>query len=274
MKILAVLCVLLLLPATAAAQVTAEKVLLPIVLDRAPVPGAHGSQWTTSLWISNTADQPVLIWHYDYGCMLVLCSQPPTPPGTSFRPTNSALLPVPGIFLYVDRAHADAVAFSLRVQDISRQAQTWGTEIPIVRERDWRSRITLLDVPVTAGFRNLLRIYEYSDETVVPVRIRIYGISPDQRHPLSAAADPLLGETTLQVLPITAYHPRTPPEGPVARGYYPGYAQLADFPGSAPARGHDRIRIDVESLSPGKMIWAFVAVTNDVTQHVTLVTPQ
>jgi hypothetical protein len=40
--------------------------------------------------------------------------------------------------------------------------------------------------------------------------------------------------------------------------------ELADVP---------RVRVDVEAVSAGLRFWAFASVTNNATQHVTVVTP-
>ena len=264
---------LLLLPTVVTAQPATERVLLPVVLKQA-VPGAYGSLWTTSLWITNTADRPVLIEPYDYGCGLAVCVQPPTPANTSFRPSSGALLPVPGIFMYVERGVADQVGFALRVQDISRQAETWGTELPVVREGDWRKSLTLLDVPLIPGFRMLLRLYGLHGDRVTPVRVRMFRIDPDVLHPHGALQDQFLRETVVSLLPITAYHPRPAPEQQVSTMLYPSYAQMSDVDIRADLDHVERVRIEVESLSADDPIWAFVAVTNDSTQHFTLVTPR
>ena len=64
-----------------------------------------------------------------------------------------------GAFVYVNRPRAKDLAVQLRIRDISR-GHSWGTEVPIVRGRDMRlGRTHLMDVPVTAGFQQHLRIY-------------------------------------------------------------------------------------------------------------------
>ena len=48
--------------------------------------------------------------------------------------------------------------------------------------------------------------------------------------------------------------------------FHPGYAQLTDFP------VEDHARIEIEPRG-GKRIWAFVSVTNNTTQLITVVAP-
>ena len=53
----------------------------------------------------------------------------------------------------IEAEPSDSLAFHLRVQDTSRQAETWGTEVPIVRERELRTgTFALTNVPLTDGF--------------------------------------------------------------------------------------------------------------------------
>lgn len=254
---------------TLLAQPAQEKVLLPVLLNQIPVPGDRGSRWVTSFWITNNADRPVLVAPYAFGCGVLICEQPPTPPGITFRPAHSALLPIPGVFMFVERGRADEVTFSLRVQDLSRQAETYGTELPVVREREWRPRIVLSDVPTSSRFRNLLRIYEFNGNAVVSVKVRIYGISEDRTDPIVEPLDPLLGETTIQLLPISAHYPSM--QHPA--GLFPAYAQIGDLSSIASLENHTRVRLEIEAASPS-MIWAFVATTNNETQHVTIRSPQ
>src|SRR5438105_3909947 len=73
-----------------------------------------------------------------------------------------------------------SISLSLRVQDVSREARTWGTTVPVVRERDaFTGRLQLLDVPVDDRFRVALRVYDFDEPPASgsydrAVRIRFY----------------------------------------------------------------------------------------------------
>jgi len=61
------------------------------------------------------------------------------------------------------------------VRDLSRQAEAFGTEVPVVREKDWkRGSLSLLNVRSDPRFRITLRVY-LEDETDVfgaaPIRV-------------------------------------------------------------------------------------------------------
>ena len=120
-----------------------EKILIPISAP-APVRGAFGSLWVTDTWLRNGALSSAGFLA-DPGCTF-LPECPPGQPVTIAPETSHRLslgLPIeagfPGVFVYVERQAADQVAFALRFRDISRQSQTWGTEIPVVREGEFRS---------------------------------------------------------------------------------------------------------------------------------------
>lgn len=82
-----------------------------------------------------------------------------------------------------------------------------------------------------------------------------------------SAPDEFLGEITVDLnVPVSDRAYIDP--------FRPGYAQLAQVPGRFSSGGPYRrmIRLEVDG-TPGTRYWAFVSVTNDKTQHVTLVTP-
>src|ERR1700687_1921032 len=109
-----------------------ERVLVPVVV-AAATPGAYGSVWQTELGARNEADQRVVISDTPVG-LCGLC--PPYAPHSTFRIPLNATNPNAGRFLYIGSPGVGNVTFTLRVQDISRQALTWGTAIPVVRDRD------------------------------------------------------------------------------------------------------------------------------------------
>src|SRR5712691_7344858 len=117
----------------AVAQLSFEKILIPISL-QGTVPGANGSLWSSSLLGRNNSSAPLMLGSVNVDCAGLLCvnefemiagnTYRMAPSGASDRPT--AVISVPG-------GRSIDLTFTLRVQDLSRQSQTWGTEIPIVR---------------------------------------------------------------------------------------------------------------------------------------------
>ncbi len=177
----------------------------------------------------------------------------------------------PGLLLYVRRTLADEVAFNLRIQDVSRQALTWGTEIPVVRERDLRTEaVDLLDVPTDSRFRVALRIYDpfqkprtEPDATTSWVAIELF----------SMESQALIASKTAELVQPPIENTCGAPTAGIAcwPGSFEIHHLVNEFPGISSA---DRIRIRIVPLTLGLRMWAFANVTNNETQHVTTITPQ
>jgi hypothetical protein len=253
--------VLLLAPGLLQAQsFDAEKFLMQIAIV-GQVPGGYGSLWETRLTLVNHGDSPVLIGSIDPGCAFQPCILQPVAADSTLH----ALFGrggEPGTFLLVERDRADQVAVQLRIQDVSRQSQTWGTELPVVRERDALStEAELLDIPVDPSFRALLRVYDFQPSTGHSVLVRVFHTDPKKQVPRQQVVDPLLAEFTLSL---------QPPEFPLD---YPGYAQVTLWNlAGLPTTG--RLRVEITPVEPGLRFWGFVSVTNNETQHVTTITPR
>lgn len=241
-------------------QSAPERVLVPVAL-AGQLAGANGSVWETRLSIANSGTAAVVVDGIDPGC------------GGSCVGVDAAIEPGFTIFAEPLVAHGalslllrvgeggDDLTIHLRVQDVSRQAETWGTSIPVVRERNaFTGKFNLVDIPVdNVRVRALLRVYSFANEADGAVLVRIFKTLPEQTLPLqSEIPDVLLGEHILQL-------PRG--QSPTT----PGYAQLplwllAEVPDGT------RLRVEVSPLSGGR-IWGFVSVTNNQTQHVTVIAP-
>ena len=230
-----------------------ERVLLPIILN-SEVPGAFGSRWTSDFLVRNDNDETVIVTPGLSPCPIE-CATGVVSPHVSFRPEVSLRFPYPGAFLFVSRPGNARVSFNLRVLDLSRQALAWGTEIPVVREKDVRTdAITLLNVPTDSRFRTMLRVYDFDGAADDQVRVRIYAAN-DQ----AVLADSI----------VTLRSPSGLPEA------IPGYAQIGNLTDTYPQLlSADRLRIEITPVTPGVRFWAFVSVTNNDTQHVTTITPQ
>lgn len=217
-----------------------ERVLVPVSVSR--VPGAYGSIWSTELWYRNNSDRPVAVFP------LAVSDRVPTIGRTERLPVATLPAHTPGQFLYVSRDGADDVQFDLRLFNRSEPHAAWGTKLPVVREAEFAPTVSLINVPTGAEFRSALRIYALPDDSAAPdaVRVRIY--TNDER---------LLVDTIL------------------AMDGLPKYAQILSLADAFPAiRDFDRVRIHVEATGGQLKLWAFVGVTSNTTQHVSLVTPE
>jgi len=228
-----------------------ERILLPIFTP--PVSGAFGSQFYTFFSIWNTAGASIPVFAFaPFGCSFITTCPPPPPDPSPITLKAREGAPAylfnfdgdPGRLLFIPKGAFDRVAASLRISDLSRSKESFGTRIPIVPEHDFRNDfLALLDVPMRSGFRNTLRIYSLDPQSSVHIRVIRYDSTK-----IYSESDITLRD------PVDIFHP--------------GYAQLSDF-GNVPP---DSVRIEIESRS-GKRIWAFVSVTNNETQHITVATP-
>lgn len=240
-----------------------ERFLVPLYV-REPISGAYGSRWATEVSMFNGANHAVQVG-YDPVCGVPTCNAEPVPSRITFHPTLPFYTdePIQGIFVYVAQPGAETLHVNLRVRDVSLESESWGTEVPVVRESEAFSRdFQILDVPIKPGYRQMLRVYEFATQTKPGnARVRVYGTYVQGR-PLRA--DELLGEK------LIAFRYAQFGGGTFS---HPGYAEVTDLFDALDNR-FDRIRIEITPVIPGSRLWAFVSVTNNVTQQVTVVSPQ
>ncbi|HYK02731.1 MAG TPA: hypothetical protein VE974_13315 [Thermoanaerobaculia bacterium] len=213
-----------------------ERILFPMLTE---VSGVNGSLFRTEVAISNpkrwfveTFNEIVPFVCIDYPCGNRLS------PGELVKFSGGDY--PRGVALLTPRDAAPELAFALRARDVSRQAEGYGTEIPVVRESEmYVSRpIALLGVPVSSGYRAKLRIYSFSPGAA-SVRVQNgTGVLVELKRTCSGkscASTPWYGEYDLPA-------------------------------GTAP-----RVNVFVEAIGPA---WAFITVTNNETQQITTITPQ
>jgi hypothetical protein len=227
-----------------------ERVLVPVF---ASGPGAFGSQWSTEVTVLDGAATDVE--PYRRAPVARLASGTPAP--LDFGASHPA-----GVLFFAPLDLSARMQFGSLVRDTSRQAQDWGTEVPIVRDDELRSdRFNLLNVPADSRFRQTLRIYD-ADSVEGPVNVLIYSMTDNR----------LLAS---RFVPLQSAHPcrrfePCPSDDPATatidvQSLFPELAT------------ESRVRIEIFSLANGhyaRHVWAFVTVTNNQTQHVTVITPQ
>jgi hypothetical protein len=233
------------LPAVAQIDPALERILLPVAT--VDTPGAFGSLWHTEFWARNDGDTGGFI-------MPLARSEASLTPHVDMQPPIFLASPgfPPGQFVFVRRIDAPKLRFNLRIRDISRETQTWGTEIPVVREDEfYTGSLTLMNVPTGTRFRQTLRIYAVSPTPAV-VRMRVVPLQS-----VNAIAD--------EDVELAAGD---------SLGMVPAYLQISlseRFPNLAASQP---VRIELQAAKPDLELWAFVTVTNNDTQEVTTATPQ
>jgi hypothetical protein len=225
-----------------------ERVLLPVVYSGS---GLLGSQWTTEAVVENARSGPLPLF--------VLTGDPffcPIPEGcrilfAATRETAPLRWPWPtGVFVYA--ARPNSLRFNILIRDLSRQSEALGTEIPVVREGDWKEDgVTLLNVPSDSRFRVALRIYLEDDHLAVgSMAVRVFRMS--ENTPLIERFVPVGRE----------------------RGGIPAMGWIGDIGPAFGIAPGEPLRIVIDSPVAGQRFWAFASVTNNDTQHVTVISPQ
>ncbi len=231
-----------------------ETVLLPVSGIEAQ-PGAFGSIWKTEFTALAVRNEFVL---KETGACQACLPAIHVAPGFPLQ-TSPGGFPgdPPGALLYPSRATIDNAWFELRIRDISRASDDWGTELPVVHENElFLTQLELIDVPMRPDFRQALRIYDVDDHADTVFHVSI-----------SDLTGKFLADRNLSARP-TAISLPTFPSGPAV-------AEITDLRAAFPELGTaDRVVITVAPVTKGIRFWAFVSITNNTTQHVTVVTPQ
>ena len=234
-----------------------ERLLLPVHAQ--PFDGAFGSKWETTLLAYNASSGPVDVYYR--GCLTSGGCPPaerlPSGYGGDVIIERTERGQPQGVLMYVPRAVAKDVRFSLRAHDTSRSLQTWGTELPVVRESEFATdQIQLLGIPTSDRFRQTLRVYDVDRPTSVPFRIRFYDLQTNALLlEIVAATQPVFGP---------------PPAAPARPGVVEVNALTDTYPQLRAAR---QLRAEIEPVEKGIRFWAFASVTNNETQHLTTITP-
>ncbi len=226
------------------------RLLVPVAIS---ANGVFGTSWHTDFLVSNANTDPVTLGGAS------------TPPGgravtvPAFATVTVPLYPPAGntgAFVYLPKRLAENVTESLRVHDTTRDSDSWGADIPVVPETQFKRVVVLPGVPSDSRYRTLLRLYSYSRDTTVRIDVR-----DDDNGALLLTRE----AAVVSGLPLSGS------DKPSA----PAYAQMALDPLTAPLAGaHPRLRVVVTSTDDAAdPLWAFISVTNNTTQQVTTVTP-
>jgi|SRR5687768_17246499 len=244
-----------------------QRVLVPVSV--ADVPGAVGSLWTAELWAVNANAEKA-------GVAALPCLVDPVAfcaatvdllAGRSTRIPPLGNADSPGVLLLVPTHLANQIGFTLHVRDLSRQSESWGAEIPVVRERDFFTNPShITSIPFGSGYRQTLRIYALLDSiSSARFRVKLYEVT-------GTANDRLLREDIVTLEP-------PPPPPPNRIGTPLAQITLTDL-FAIEIGGVNRVRVSIEpmteptALLPPIPYWAFVSITNNQTQQVTTVTPR
>jgi hypothetical protein len=248
-----------LLSVSAFAATTYDRVLLPVMVTHAP--GAMGSMWSTEFLVHNPNT-----FFVEIGVPLpckTLCVLPLMQPKTTYKLVAAEPADAPGLVLSVQQP-SENLSFYTRVYDETRQGDTYGTELPAVREQEFRGQaLQLLDLPTATRFRVMLRVYAIDAPPNPVVTVRAFATYGTNEYgsfdlPLSAptAAATLDGTTKPFYLAL--------PNVPIV------------FNGLLNASGKpltELFNIEITPKTVGLKIWGFATVTHNDTETMTTITP-
>ncbi|HVS33813.1 MAG TPA: hypothetical protein VMS98_20425 [Thermoanaerobaculia bacterium] len=243
-----------------------ERILVPLIVSAAP--GAFGSIWQTELRVFADSDADVRLFPQFYQCPIKCNPAPafgfPLPKrGMQYvTPEVGTSAAVQGALLYTRRGHGELLHMNLVVRDLSRQATSAGTEIPLVRESDLLTgSLHLMNIRLDSRFRHSLRIYDADAREGAEVKVRL----------LDTTFGQVLSEVTARF-----NVDRSVSAGPfVELPARPGYVEIGGLTDNLPELPSVReLRVEIEPLTPDLRYWAFISTTNNETQQVTLITPQ
>ena len=227
-----------------------EPVLLPIAVDS--LPGAGGARWSTEIWVHNDADHAVPI-DREY-CFFIGRYFPcggevrRIAAHSTMRLTGLGTANDPYARLFPPLQDAGFVHISIRVRDVSKDANGPATEIPAVRPRDLHSgRIVLPGIANDSRYRANLRVYSAAYSIVVSV------------------ADTTTGQV-LSARTIGRYIPTD------TDGFFPETIQ--DVLAAPALQGHERVDVIIETQPEDLGYWALLTLTDNATQQVMTFTPQ
>lgn len=155
-----------------------------------------------------------------------------------------------GRLVYLYRDHGQNLFFRLTAFDLKRPV---AGEIPVVRDHEFAtSLLELIDVPMTATSRVMLRIYDVDDRDNAAVTVRIF-----------SSNDLPMFEQLFIFNPSGFAHPHGFPSGPGFRAI-----PLQDLIGA-----NGKVRMEIEAATPSLRFWAFVTVTDNTTGAIQVIAP-
>lgn len=248
--------VALILTLLAAAVSSADElVLVPIWYDG---PGDAGSRWTTHLSVFNGNKRYVEA--HERGALPCQWLLTPCPRGfwADRMIVYHAAHPFPGGFLMSlpgDSGHD--LHFTLRIFERAAWREDLGTDLPVVRERDFRrGPVQIMNIPASdpAAFRYMLRIYGIGNAVAPRVRVNGWITMADGTPDLVLTKDVTLTRAALGL----------------GHWYFEEPSLVRDL--VTIGSGVGQLRIELEPLTPNLRWWGMVSATNNRSSDVTVVT--
>jgi len=150
-----------------------EEILIPIAFQ--PIE-TNGTRWVSDISVYNDSDDTVSLDPEECNFIGLWsdCSQNARriPPRSSMRiEPRFTSADRPWMFLDPPADQADRLHFSVRLRETTRDPDGPGTQIPVVRSRDFKKlQVWLPSVPISVRFRSTLRVYTHANFVTVRVK--------------------------------------------------------------------------------------------------------
>jgi hypothetical protein len=229
-----------------------EQVLLPVA--PSVVHCGYDSRYETRLLAFNDAPARLERFCADGACRDL---EPRT--AQEFTGDYAGGLPLPA-WVYLPKEKAKDVRMSLVVEssELSRLDERSYTELPIVRASEFTDgKMQFIGVRIDPDFRQTVRFYGLDGLAYGEVMMRVYPLGGGE----------LLHECLHLIFPLTG---EVDAEGRQTR---PAFGMECDMADHLEANGQ-KVRIELEPITPGLKYWAFLSITNNKTQHFYTVLPR
>jgi hypothetical protein len=162
-----------------------------------------------------------------------------------------------GAIFHVPRRESEQTHFALRLRELSRNPDAYGTELPVVREKDFAGpRMSLYDVPVGPGVRS---------------KLRLYSLNPPKGEKGEVSVTFLRAGTNRYVLSWGLSWTRPPC---TYESCMPAYADLDLDTLSWNPEMRAGGRFDLSFWTNYADAWAFITVVDNTTQAVSVISPR
>jgi len=228
-----------------------EQLLLPVA--PSVVMCARNSRYETRLVVYNQNERAVQPRCADDGCGAIA----PKAGREIHGGPNAA--PIPS-FLFLPKSEADHLRLSLVVESGERDHPENNSfaELPVVRASEFREGlVNVVGVRLDPGYRQTVRIYGLDGTQYGEVMLRVYDLDTGD----------FLAQWMYHLWPLSDERNE---DGLALR---PSFGMECDMSSVIPSNGQN-VRVELEPLTPGLKFWAFVSVTNNVTQHFYTITPR
>lgn len=239
------------------AEEQVERLLVPLFFVY-PLPGAYDTLWVTELTVTNPSAEPIRAESLVTACRVPACPAV-VPAGATLFATPYLNDPLAGGRLVpISEKAADTLVWNLQVRETSRSHLQWAVEVPVVHEREGKSLLNLINLPVHPGYRVQLRLYDFDQADLRHLTLRYYEIDPSRRGTGGSSGDRLLSEEGVAI----SWN-----GDELAPGQLTVHVPVAEF------ENVKRLRVEVEAESCETCLWGMASITHNDTQQVSIVTP-